>query len=186
MVSKGASGGSRQGGNSMDLKQFVTVVPDYPKKGISFKDITTIMDNGEAYKYATDQIVEYAREMGAELIVGPEARGFIIGCPVAYALEIGFAPVRKPGKLPRETIAVDYDLEYGVDQLTIHKDAIKPGQRVLVVDDLLATGGTVGATVELVEKLGGVVAGCAFLIELTYLDGRRKLENHNVLSLMKY
>ncbi|MCM3758136.1 adenine phosphoribosyltransferase [Sporosarcina aquimarina] len=170
----------------MDLKQFVTVVPDYPKKGISFKDITTIMDNGEAYKYATDQIVEYAKEMGAELIVGPEARGFIIGCPVAYALEIGFAPVRKPGKLPRETIAVNYDLEYGVDQLTIHKDAIKPGQRVLVVDDLLATGGTVGATVELVEKLGGVVAGCAFLIELTYLDGRRKLENHNVLSLMKY
>lgn len=186
MVSKGASGDSRQGGNSMDLKQFVTVVPDYPKKGISFKDITTIMDNGEAYKYATDQIVEYAKEMGAELIVGPEARGFIIGCPVAYALEIGFAPVRKPGKLPRETIAVNYDLEYGVDQLTIHKDAIKPGQRVLVVDDLLATGGTVGATVELVEKLGGVVAGCAFLIELTYLDGRRKLENHNVISLMKY
>lgn len=186
MVSKGASGDSRQGGNSMDLKQFVTVVPDYPKKGISFKDITTIMDNGEAYKYATDQIVEYAKEMGAELIVGPEARGFIIGCPVAYALEIGFAPVRKPGKLPRETISVNYDLEYGVDQLTIHKDAIKPGQRVLVVDDLLATGGTVGATVELVEKLGGVVAGCAFLIELTYLDGRRKLENHNVLSLMKY
>lgn len=186
MVSKGATGDSRQGGNSMDLKQFVTVVPDYPKKGISFKDITTIMDNGEAYKYATDQIVEYAKEMGAELIVGPEARGFIIGCPVAYALEIGFAPVRKPGKLPRETIAVNYDLEYGVDQLTIHKDAIKPGQRVLVVDDLLATGGTVGATVELVEKLGGVVAGCAFLIELTYLDGRRKLENHNVLSLMKY
>lgn len=170
----------------MDLKSFVTIVPDYPKAGISFKDITTIMDNGEAYKYATDQIVEYAKELGVDIIVGPEARGFIIGCPVAYALEIGFAPVRKPGKLPRETIAVEYDLEYGKDSLTIHKDAIKPGQRVLIVDDLLATGGTVGATVELVEKLGGVVAGCAFLIELTYLNGRDKLKGYNVQALMTY
>lgn len=170
----------------MDLKSFVTIVPDYPKEGISFKDITTIMDNGEAYKYATDQIVEFAKEVGTDIIVGPEARGFIIGCPVAYALEIGFAPVRKPGKLPREVIAVEYDLEYGKDSLTIHKDAIKPGQRVLIVDDLLATGGTVGATVELVEKLGGVVAGCAFLIELTYLNGREKLEGYNVQSLMTY
>lgn len=170
----------------MDLKSFVTIVPDYPKKGISFKDITTIMDNGEAYKYATDKIVEFAKEVGADIIVGPEARGFIIGCPVAYALEIGFAPVRKPGKLPRETISVEYDLEYGKDSLTIHNDAIKPGQRVLIVDDLLATGGTVGATVELVEKLGGVVAGCAFLIELSYLNGREKLEGYKVQSLMTY
>ncbi|MBD7983062.1 adenine phosphoribosyltransferase [Sporosarcina sp. Sa2YVA2] len=170
----------------MDLKSFVTIVPDYPKKGISFKDITTIMDNGEAYKYATDKIVEFAKEVGTDIIVGPEARGFIIGCPVAYALEVGFAPVRKPGKLPRETISVEYDLEYGKDSLTIHNDAIKPGQRVLIVDDLLATGGTVGATVELVEKLGGVVAGCAFLIELSYLNGREKLEGYKVQSLMTY
>ncbi|WP_339250718.1 adenine phosphoribosyltransferase [Sporosarcina sp. FSL W8-0480] len=170
----------------MDLKSFVTIVPDYPKEGISFKDITTIMDNGQAYKYATDKIVEFAKEMGTDIIVGPEARGFIIGCPVAYALEVGFAPVRKPGKLPRETIAVEYDLEYGKDTLTIHADAIKPGQRVLIVDDLLATGGTVGATVELVEKLGGVVAGCAFLIELSYLNGRDKLKGYEVRALMSY
>ena len=170
----------------MDLKSFVTIVPDYPKKGISFKDITTIMDNGEAYKYATDKIVEFAKEVGTDIIVGPEARGFIIGCPVAYALEVGFAPVRKPGKLPRETIAVEYDLEYGKDSLTIHHDAIKPGQRVLIVDDLLATGGTVEATVKLVEKLGGIVAGCAFLIELSYLDGREKLKDYKIQSLMTY
>lgn len=170
----------------MDLKQYVTTVDDYPKPGVSFKDITTIMDNGEAYKYATDQIVDYAKGLDVDIIVGPEARGFIIGCPVAYALQIGFAPVRKPGKLPRETISVFYDLEYGQDELTIHKDAIKPGQRVLIVDDLLATGGTVGATVELVEKLGGIVAGCAFLIELTYLNGREKLTNENIKALMTY
>ncbi|WP_301108338.1 adenine phosphoribosyltransferase [Sporosarcina sp.] len=170
----------------MDLKKFVTVVDDYPKPGVSFKDITTIMDNGEAYKYATDQIVEYAKDLDVDIIVGPEARGFIIGCPVAYALQVGFAPVRKPGKLPRETISVFYDLEYGKDELTIHHDAIKPGQRVLIVDDLLATGGTVGATVELVEKLGGVVAGCAFLIELSYLNGRAKLNNHDIRALITY
>ncbi|WP_432358442.1 adenine phosphoribosyltransferase [Sporosarcina sp. UB5] len=170
----------------MDLKSFVTIVPDYPKEGISFKDITTIMDNGEAYKYATDQIVEFAKKVGTDIIVGPEARGFIIGCPVAYALEVGFAPVRKPGKLPRETIAVEYELEYGTDSLTIHNDAIKPGQRVLIVDDLLATGGTVGATVELVEKLGGVVAGCAFLIELSYLNGREKLKGYDIQALITY
>ncbi|MET3574675.1 adenine phosphoribosyltransferase [Bhargavaea ullalensis] len=170
----------------MDLKQYVTVVDDYPKPGISFKDITTIMDNGPVYKYATDQIVEYAREVGAEIIVGPEARGFIIGCPVAYALEIGFAPVRKEGKLPRETIKVEYGLEYGKDVLTIHKDAIKPGQRVLIVDDLLATGGTVEATVDLVEQLGGIVAGCAFLIELGYLNGRDKLKGYDIHALIQY
>lgn len=170
----------------MDLKEFVTIVPDYPKEGITFKDITTIMDNGKAYKYATDEIVKYAKQVGTDIIVGPEARGFIIGCPVAYALEVGFAPVRKPGKLPRETIAVEYDLEYGTDTLTIHKDAIKPGQRVLIVDDLLATGGTVGATIELVEKLGGVVAGCAFLIELSYLEGRKKLKGHHINALITY
>ncbi|RDU35083.1 adenine phosphoribosyltransferase [Neobacillus piezotolerans] len=170
----------------MDLKQFVTIVPDWPKPGINFKDITTLMDNGEAYKYATDQIVEYAREKEIDLIVGPEARGFIIGCPVAYSLGVGFAPVRKEGKLPRETIKVSYGLEYGKDVLTIHKDAIKPGQRVLITDDLLATGGTIEATIKLVEELGGVVAGIAFLIELSYLDGREKLKGYDILTLMKY
>ncbi|MGG0656789.1 adenine phosphoribosyltransferase [Rummeliibacillus pycnus] len=170
----------------MDLKQYVTIVEDWPKKGISFKDITTIMDNGKAYKYATDQIVEYAKKVGAELIVGPEARGFITGCPVAYALEIGFAPVRKPGKLPREVVSADYGLEYGKDTLTMHKDAVKPGQKVLIVDDLLATGGTVDAAIRLIEQLGGEVVGCAFLIELEELHGRDKIEGYDVFTLMKY
>ncbi|MBD7943770.1 MULTISPECIES: adenine phosphoribosyltransferase [Psychrobacillus] len=170
----------------MDLKKYVTIVEDWPKPGIRFKDITTIMDNGEAYKYATDQIVEYAKEVDADIIVGPEARGFIIGCPVAYALGIGFAPVRKEGKLPREVIRAEYGLEYGKDVLTMHKDAIKPGQRVLIVDDLLATGGTIEATIKLVEELGGVVVGCAFLIELSYLEGRDKLKDYNIRTLMQY
>lgn len=170
----------------MDLKQFVTIVPDWPKPGIKFKDITTLMDNGEAYRYATDQIVAYAREKQIDLVVGPEARGFIIGCPVAYSLGVGFAPVRKEGKLPRETVKVNYGLEYGSDVLTIHRDAIKPGQRVLITDDLLATGGTIEATIKLVEELGGVVAGIAFLIELTYLDGREKLNDYDMLTLMQY
>ncbi|MEK4521619.1 adenine phosphoribosyltransferase [Psychrobacillus sp. FSL W7-1457] len=170
----------------MDLKKYVTIVEDWPKPGIRFKDITTIMDNGEAYKYATDQIVEYAKEVGVDIIVGPEARGFIIGCPVAYALGIGFAPVRKEGKLPREVIRAEYGLEYGKDVLTMHKDAVKPGQRVLIVDDLLATGGTIEATIKLVEELGGVVVGCAFLIELSYLDGRDKLKDYNIRTLMQY
>jgi adenine phosphoribosyltransferase len=170
----------------MDLKQFVAIVPDFPKPGIEFKDITPLMDNGEAYRYTTDRIVEYAKEKQIDLVVGPEARGFIIGCPVAYSLGVGFAPVRKDGKLPRETIKVNYGLEYGSDVLTIHKDAIKPGQRVLITDDLLATGGTIDATIKLVEDLGGVVAGIAFIIELTYLEGRRKLNGYDVLTLMEY
>ena len=170
----------------MDLKQYITIVPDWPKPGIVFKDITTLMDNGDAYRYATDQIVQYAKEKQIDLIVGPEARGFIIGCPVAYSLGVGFAPVRKEGKLPRETIKVNYGLEYGSDVLTIHKDAIKPGQRVLITDDLLATGGTIDATIKLVEELGGVVAGIAFLIELKALDGRSKLGGYDIFTLMEY
>ncbi|MEH6905613.1 adenine phosphoribosyltransferase [Neobacillus drentensis] len=170
----------------MDLKDYITIVPDWPKEGIKFKDITPLMNNGEAYKDATDQIVAYAKERQIDLIVGPEARGFIIGCPVAYALGIGFAPVRKDGKLPRETIKVGYGLEYGKDILTIHKDAIQPGQRVLITDDLLATGGTIDATIQLVEQLGGVVAGIAFLVELSYLEGRKKLDGYDVLTLMHY
>ncbi|KAB7667300.1 adenine phosphoribosyltransferase [Bacillus sp. B1-b2] len=170
----------------MDLKQYVTIVEDWPKEGIRFKDITTLMDNGDAYRYATDQIVTYAKEKQIDIVVGPEARGFIIGCPVAYSLGVGFAPVRKEGKLPRETIKVSYGLEYGKDVLTIHKDAIKPGQRVLITDDLLATGGTIDATIKLVEELGGVVAGIAFLIELSYLEGRKNLDGYNILTLMEY
>ncbi|MBY7143283.1 adenine phosphoribosyltransferase [Virgibacillus sp. NKC19-3] len=170
----------------MDYKQYVNIVEDWPKEGIRFKDITPLMDNGKAFKSAVDEIVTFAREKETDIIVGPEARGFIIGCPVSYALEIGFAPVRKEGKLPREVIKVDYGLEYGKNVLTIHKDAIKPGQRVLITDDLLATGGTIEATIQLVEQLGGIVVGCAFIIELSYLDGMEKLKGYDVLKLMTY
>lgn len=126
------------------------------------------------------------RKKQIDIVVGPEARGFIIGCPVAYALGVGFAPVRKEGKLPRETIKVEYGLEYGKDVLTIHKDAVKPGQRVLIIDDLLATGGTIEATKKLVEQLGGIVVGAAFLIELTYLNGREKLSGIDLKTLIQY
>ncbi|GEM03772.1 MAG: adenine phosphoribosyltransferase [Bacillota bacterium] len=170
----------------MDYKKHIALVEDWPKEGVQFKDITPLMDNGPAYKKAVDEIVTYAKERDVDIVVGPEARGFIVGCPVSYALEIGFAPVRKEGKLPREVIKVDYGLEYGKDVLTIHKDAIKPGQRVLITDDLLATGGTIEATIKLVEELGGEVVGCAFLIELDYLNGRDKLEGYDVLTLMHY
>lgn len=170
----------------MDYKKYITVVEDWPKPGIRFKDITTLMDNGPAYKSAVNEIVEFAKDKNVDLIVGPEARGFIVGCPVSYALDIGFAPVRKEGKLPREVIKVSYGLEYGENVLTIHKDAIKPGQRVLITDDLLATGGTIEATIKLVEELGGIVVGCAFFVELSYLDGRDKLDGYEVLTLTSY
>lgn len=170
----------------MNLKEYIASVPNYPKEGIIFRDISPLMADGKAYQYATQQIVDYARRIGAEMIVGPEARGFIVGCPVAFELGIGFAPVRKPGKLPREVVSADYEKEYGVDTLTMHADAIKPGQRVLIVDDLLATGGTVKATIEMIEKLGGVVAGCAFLVELDELNGREKIGDYDYKVLMHY
>ncbi|MGL4254526.1 MAG: adenine phosphoribosyltransferase [Fusobacteriaceae bacterium] len=170
----------------MDLKKYVALVEDFPKKGIKFRDITPLMDDGAAYKYATDEIVKFCKEVGAELVVGPEARGFIFGCPVSYALGIGFAPVRKPGKLPREVITFDYDLEYGSNTLCMHKDSVRPGQKVVIVDDLLATGGTVEATVHMIEKMGGEVVGLAFLIELEELKGKEKLAKYPVLTLMKY
>ena len=170
----------------MNLKDYIAKVDNYPEEGIIFRDITPLMANGEAFKEATQQIVNYAKELNADLVVGPEARGFIVGCPVAYALEIGFVPVRKKGKLPREVIEVDYSLEYGNNTLTMHKDALTPGQRVLITDDLLATGGTIKATIDLVEKLGGVVVGCAFLIELEDLNGRDKISGYDIKTLMNY
>jgi adenine phosphoribosyltransferase len=170
----------------MDYKNYIEIVENYPKEGIQFKDITPLMNDGDAYRAAINEIVEYAKEKEVDIVVGPEARGFIIGCPVSYSVGIGFAPVRKEGKLPREVIKVDYGLEYGKDVLTIHKDAIKPGQRVLITDDLLATGGTIEATIKLVEELGGIVVGCAFIIELSYLNGMDKLKDYDVLTLMSY
>ncbi|MCA0171738.1 MULTISPECIES: adenine phosphoribosyltransferase [Bacillaceae] len=170
----------------MNYKDYIAVVEDYPKEGIRFKDITPLMQNGEAYRGVVNDIADFAKDKNVDVIVGPEARGFIVGCPVSYILGIGFVPVRKEGKLPREVAKVDYGLEYGKDVLTIHKDAIKPGQRVLITDDLLATGGTINATIELVEMLGGVVVGLAFMIELSYLEGRKNLDRHDIFTLMTY
>lgn len=170
----------------MDLKNYVATVLDFPKEGIVFRDITPLMNDGKAYREATDQVVKFAKEHNIDVVVGPEARGFIFGCPVSYALGIGFVPVRKPGKLPREIIEYSYELEYGSNVLCMHKDSIKPGQRVLIIDDLLATGGTIEAVIKLVESLGGIVAGLAFLIELEELKGMEKLKDYPVLTLMKY
>jgi adenine phosphoribosyltransferase len=170
----------------MDFKKYIADIPNFPIEGILFRDITPLMANGKVFRAATDLMVKFAQETKAELIVGPESRGFIFGCPVSSALEIGFVPVRKPGKLPRETVSYSYALEYGKNELHVHKDAIKPGQRVLIVDDLLATGGTVEATIKLVEQLGGIVVGCAFLIELNALKGREVLKGYNVFALINY
>lgn len=170
----------------MDLKKYIAEIQDFPKEGILFRDITPLMNDGKAFNHANKLIEEYASKLNIDVIVGPESRGFIFGCPVASNMGVGFVPVRKPGKLPRETISYKYDLEYGSNELHMHKDAIKKGQRVLFVDDLLATGGTVQATLKMVEELGGEVCGCAFLIELEDLNGRELLKNYDVLSLIKY
>lgn len=170
----------------MNLKNYIATIKNYPIAGVNFRDITPLMQNGDAFKEACDQIKNFATEAKADIIVGPESRGFIFGCPVAYEMGIGFVPVRKPGKLPRETVSFTYDLEYGSNELHIHADAIQPNQKVLIVDDLLATGGTVEATVKLIEELGGIVVGCAFLIELCDLNGRDKLVDYKVFSCMTY
>ena len=170
----------------MDLKKSIRIVEDFPKKGISFKDITTLVADGEAFKYSIDAIVEHLKDKNVDIILGPEARGFIFGVPVAYALGVGFVPVRKKGKLPFETVSVSYDLEYGTDVLEIHKDAIKKGQRVAIVDDLLATWGTIEAVTRLVEAAGGEVVALDFAIELTELNGRDKLKGYEVMSLVQY
>lgn len=170
----------------MDLKERIRVIEGFPKEGISFKDVTTLLQDKEAFKYTVDTIVNYLKDKNIDIVVGPEARGFLFGAPVAYALGAGFVPVRKKGKLPFDTIGVSYDLEYGSDELEIHKDAIKPGQRVAIVDDLLATGGTIGSVAKLVELVGGEVVSMDFVIELTELNGRDKLKGYDVVSLVQY
>lgn len=170
----------------MDLKEKIRVIEGFPKEGISFKDITTLVADGEAFKESIDRIAEHLKDKNVDVILGPEARGFIFGVPVAYALGVGFVPVRKKGKLPAETVSIEYSLEYGVDVLEIHKDAIKKGQRVAIVDDLLATGGTVEAVAKLVEKVGAEVVALDFAIELTELKGRDKLEGYEIMSLVQY
>lgn len=170
----------------MDYKSKIRIIEGFPKEGISFKDITTLIQDGQGLKKAVDDIANYLREKNVDLIVGPEARGFIFGVPVAYALGVGFVPVRKKGKLPAETVKVEYALEYGTDCLEIHKDAIKPGQRIAIVDDLLATGGTIEAVAKLVKQVGGEVVSMDFAIELTELKGRERLGDYDVMSLVQY
>lgn len=171
---------------ALDLYKYVASIPDYPEKGIIFRDILPLMADGEAFKQATDEITAFARERRVDMVVGPEARGFIVGCPVAYKLGVGFAPARKKGKLPRATVSASYQLEYGEATLQMENDSVKPGQRVLVVDDLLATGGTIGATIDMVEQMGGTVVGAAFLIELKELEGRKHLRGIDTKTLMEF
>ncbi|MCL4516402.1 MAG: adenine phosphoribosyltransferase [Firmicutes bacterium] len=170
----------------MDLAEKIREVPDFPKKGIGFKDITTLLKDPEALRYTVRTLADYYRGRRIEMVVGVESRGFLFGAPLAYELGAGFVLVRKPGKLPAETVRVDYQLEYGTDALEIHKDAINPGQRVLVVDDLLATGGTIGAAARRVEMLRGEIVGLAFVIELAFLGGRQKLSKYDIFSLVAY
>ncbi|WMJ81271.1 adenine phosphoribosyltransferase [Clostridium sp. MB40-C1] len=170
----------------MDLKESIRIIDGFPKDGISFKDVTTLLQNSKAFKYSVDKVAEHLKDKNVDVIVGPEARGFLFGAPVAYAVGAGFVPVRKKGKLPSDTVAVDYSLEYGTDTLEIHKDAIKPGQKVAIVDDLLATGGTIESVVKLIEKLGGEVVSVDFIIELTDLRGKDKLDGYDVMSLVQY
>lgn len=164
----------------VDFDQYIRVIEDFPKPGISFKDITTLLKDGEAYRAAIDNIVEQVKGYQPDIIVGPEARGFLLGAPVAYALGIGFVPVRKPGKLPGQTVSETYELEYGCDTLEVHADALRPGQRVAILDDLLATGGTTSATARLIEKTGAQVVSMGFLIELSFLEGRKKLQGYDI------
>lgn len=170
----------------MNLKDKIRVIEDFPSKGISFKDITTLLKDAQALNECIKQMAEKFSDLEVDLIVGPESRGFIFATPLAYLLGTGFVPVRKPGKLPAETVKYEYELEYGTDSLEIHKDAVTPNQKVLIIDDLLATGGTMYAAAKLVEELGGEVVGLGFLIELEDLKGREKLKGYRVESLIKY
>ena len=171
----------------MELKEKLRHVMDFPKEGIDFIDITTVLQDAEAFKECMDSFVALASQYGEfDVIVGSESRGFIFGAPLAYIMGKGFVPVRKKGKLPYKTIQAEYALEYGTDVLEMHQDAIKQGQRVLIVDDLLATGGTTDANIKLIENLGGEIAGIIYFIELSFLNGRDKLKGYNVDSIVKF
>ncbi|HEX2521441.1 MAG TPA: adenine phosphoribosyltransferase [Terriglobia bacterium] len=169
-----------------NFKQLIRNVPDFPKKGILFYDITTLLRDAAALREVLDLLASRYQKQPIDLVLGVESRGFIFAPTLAYQLGAGFVPVRKPGKLPAETLKVTYDLEYGKDTLEVHKDAIQKGQRVLVVDDLLATGGTGVAAIQLIEQLGGKVVGLAFLVELEFLNGRKRLNGYDVYSLLRY
>jgi adenine phosphoribosyltransferase len=169
-----------------ELRARIREIPDFPKPGILFYDITTLLKHPASYRESIDLMVEPFRDLGVEIVVGMESRGFIFSAPLGYLLDAGFVPVRKLGKLPAETLTVEYALEYGSNTLEIHRDAIQPGQKVLIVDDLLATGGTVRGTIDLVERLKGEVVGLAFLVELEFLKGRDRLQGYNVSSVIRY
>ena len=168
------------------LRDYVTEIPNFPKKGILFRDITTVLSDKDGFKMAIDGLIDLGKDVDFDYVVGPESRGFIFGAPVAYALNKGFILVRKKGKLPRETICESYDLEYGTAEVEMHIDAIQPGQRVVIIDDLIATGGTVEAAIKLVEREGGIVSKVAFVMELAGLEGREKLKGYDVESLIVY
>jgi adenine phosphoribosyltransferase len=168
------------------LKATIREIPDWPKKGILFYDVTTLLKNGQCFNEVINALTSPYKDKQVDLVIGIEARGFILAPTVAYGLNAGFVPVRKPGKLPAATHKVTYDLEYGTDSLEIHRDAVEPGQRVLIVDDLIATGGTAKAVAGIVEKMGGTVVGLAFMVELTALKGRQKLQNYRIMSILKY
>ncbi|MBC7254841.1 MAG: adenine phosphoribosyltransferase [Chloroflexi bacterium] len=171
---------------TVDLAKYIRDIPDFPIEGILFKDITPLLQDATAFRQAVDLLAERYAHSQVDVVVAIESRGFVFGAPLAYKLGAGFVPIRKPGKLPAETISVEYSLEYGTNTLQMHKDAIRPGQRVLVVDDLLATGGSARAAIELVERCGGIVTGVAFLIELEFLQGRAKLDGYDVYTLLKF
>lgn len=168
------------------LEDYIRDIPDFPQKGIIFKDITPLLQDSVTFRAAMERLAAHYRGAGIQTVVGVESRGFIFGAPLAYLLNCGFVPIRKFGKLPSHTVSAEYTLEYGTNIVEVHKDAIKPGQRVLIVDDLLATGGTVSAAMELIEKLGGHIAGLAFLVELSFLKGRERLQGHDIFALVKY
>lgn len=170
----------------MDFAKHIRSVPDFPKKGIVFRDITTLLRNAQALTASIDALADHFKDSGAQVIVGPESRGFIFGAALAYKMILPFVPIRKPGKLPAETVSESYELEYGADTIEIHQDAINPGDKVLMIDDLLATGGTMQAACKMVEKLGGEIVGIGFLIELSFIPGRKKLEQYSIFSLIDY
>ena len=172
--------------DARELKSHIVEVPDFPKPGISFKDITPVLKHPPAFRWVIDTMYEEYKDKGVDLVLGVESRGFFFGAPLAIQLARGFIPVRKPGKLPRERISASYALEYGVDALEVHRDAIKPGQRIILVDDVLATGGTIAACAQLVRKLGGEVLGICFLMELSFLNGREKLQGESVFAVVQY
>lgn len=169
-----------------DLKEKIRDIPDFPQKGVLFKDITPLLKDPTCYRRAIELIASRYRDRNINLVVGVEARGFMLGAPVAYELGAGIVPIRKAGKLPHRTLKATYQLEYGTDQLEVHQDAIQAGDRVLIIDDLLATGGTVGAVITLVEQLKGQIIGLAFLVELTFLEGRKKIPGFETYSLIQF